>query len=88
MQPLLFQVRTYLSGAWHYRWVAVAVAWVVCVVGWAAVAFIPNQFDAVAKIYVDTEFVDDTVAERPHGSDGFRAASVRDAEHIADQTQP
>jgi len=55
MQPWIIQVRTYLSGAWHYRWLAVAVAWVVCVVGWVAIALIPNQFQAVARIYVDTD---------------------------------
>jgi polysaccharide chain length determinant protein (PEP-CTERM system associated) len=46
---------TYLSGAWHYRWAAMAVTWVVCLLGWAALAVMPNQFQAVAKIYVDTD---------------------------------
>ena len=55
MQPWMIQVRTHLSGAWHYRWTAMAVAWAVCCVGWIAIAFIPNQFEAVAKIYVDTD---------------------------------
>ena len=55
MQPWLVQLRTYLTGAWHYRWTAMAIAWAICVVGWVAIAFIPNQFQAVAKIYVDTD---------------------------------
>ena len=55
MQPWMIQVRTYLTGAWHYRWTAMAIAWAVCVVGWITIAFIPNKFDAVAKIYVDTD---------------------------------
>jgi len=55
MQPWILQLRTYLSGAWHYRWIAIAVAWGVCLVGWTSIAFIPNQFQAVAKIYVDTD---------------------------------
>jgi len=55
MQPWVILVRTYLSGAWHYRWTAMAIAWVVCIVGWTAIAFVPNQFEAVAKIYVDTD---------------------------------
>src|SRR5690348_14615637 len=55
MQPWFLQLRTYLSGAWHYRWIAIAVAWGVCLVGWTSIAFIPNQFQAVAKIYVDTD---------------------------------
>ncbi len=55
MQPWLIQLRTYLSGAWHYRWIAIGLAWMVCGIGWVAIAFIPNQFQAVAKIYVDTD---------------------------------
>jgi len=55
MQPWLIEIRAYLSGSWHYRWVAIGLAWLVCVVGWLAIAFIPNQFQAVAKIYVDTD---------------------------------
>ncbi|HUO94498.1 MAG TPA: XrtA system polysaccharide chain length determinant [Rhizomicrobium sp.] len=55
MQPWLIQVRTYLTGAWHYRWIAIGVAWAICVVGWIGIAFVPNQFQAVAKIYVDTD---------------------------------
>src|SRR5579862_463501 len=55
MQPWIIQARTYLSGAWHYRWAAMGVTWAVSLVGWLVLAFIPNQFNAVAKIYVDTD---------------------------------
>ena len=44
-----------LSGAWRYRWYGLAVAWAVCVSGWLAVAFIPNSFEAVAKVYIDSD---------------------------------
>lgn len=55
MEPLLNQIRAYLFGAWHYRWVAVGIAWTICVIGWVSIAFVPNRFQAVAKIYVDTD---------------------------------
>src|SRR5579864_2418593 len=55
MQPWMIQVRTYLNGAWHYRWTGMAIAWAICLAGWTGIAFIPNQFQAVAKIYVDTD---------------------------------
>ena len=32
-----------------------AVAWAVCIIGWLGVALIPNQFQAVSMIYVDTD---------------------------------
>lgn len=55
MQPWKIRLRTYLTGTWHYRWVGMGIAWAVCLVGWLVVALIPNQFQAVAMIYVDTD---------------------------------
>ncbi len=55
MQPWKVQLHTYLSGAWHYRWAGMAVAWMVCLIGWGVLAFVPNTFEAVAKIYIDTD---------------------------------
>jgi polysaccharide chain length determinant protein (PEP-CTERM system associated) len=51
----MIQVRTYLNGAWHYRWTAMAITWAICIIGWIGIAFIPNQFQAVAKVYIDTD---------------------------------
>jgi polysaccharide chain length determinant protein (PEP-CTERM system associated) len=55
MQSWKMQLRAYLSGAWHYRWVAMGVTWAVCLSGWLILAFVPNQFQANATIYVDTD---------------------------------
>jgi polysaccharide chain length determinant protein (PEP-CTERM system associated) len=55
MQPWKVQLHSYLSGAWHYRWTGMVVAWIVCLIGWGAMVLVPNQFQAVAKIYVDTD---------------------------------
>jgi len=55
MQPWKVQLHCYLSGAWHYRWTGVVVTWIVCLVGWGTMVFVPNQFEAVAKIYIDTD---------------------------------
>src|SRR3569832_1473206 len=55
MQPWKIRLRTYLTGTWHYRWIGMGVAWAVCVVGWLGVMLVPNQFQAVAMIYVDTD---------------------------------
>src|SRR5690242_1843597 len=55
MQPWKIRLRTYLTGTWHYRWVGMGVAWAICIIGWLGVALVPNQFQAVAKIYVDTD---------------------------------
>jgi len=55
MQPWKIRLRTYLTGTWHYRWVGMGVAWAICVIGWLGIAVLPNQFQAVAMIYVDTD---------------------------------
>lgn len=39
---------------WPYRWPALAVASLICVVGWAYVMMLPNIYAVQAKIFVDT----------------------------------
>ncbi len=40
---------------WRRRWHAIGVAWLVCVVGWTAVAYMPNIYEAKTRVYVDTD---------------------------------
>jgi polysaccharide chain length determinant protein (PEP-CTERM system associated) len=54
MQDLVKLVIAELRGAWRYRWHALGVAWAVCVLGWLAVYFTPDQYEARARFYVDT----------------------------------
>ncbi|MFC7552359.1 XrtA system polysaccharide chain length determinant [Pseudoroseomonas wenyumeiae] len=42
---------------WRHRWKALLVGWVVCLLGWAAVYAIPNQFDSSARIYADADAI-------------------------------
>lgn len=42
---------------WRYRWLAVITAWVVGVASVGAVLSIPNQYEASARIYVDTQTI-------------------------------
>ena len=55
MEELRQQIIGYLIAAWRKRWWGVLVAWVVCLSGWALVATMPDQYEAEAKVYVDTE---------------------------------
>jgi polysaccharide chain length determinant protein (PEP-CTERM system associated) len=54
MQDVLKLVHTELRGAWRYRWQALAVAWVVSVLGWLAVYLTPDTYEARARFYLDT----------------------------------
>lgn len=44
-----------LHGIWTRRWLALGVAWGVCLAGWLAVAFIPNSYESKARVYVNTQ---------------------------------
>jgi polysaccharide chain length determinant protein (PEP-CTERM system associated) len=57
MEALRILFRRELIAAWRYRWLALAFAWVICLGGWAYTAFIPNQYEASARLYVDADAV-------------------------------
>lgn len=40
-----------------YRWYAVAISWTIAVVGWAVVLRLPNQYEASARVYVDSQSI-------------------------------
>ena len=44
----------YAIVAWRRRWLALALAWVICLAGWAFVVTMPNQYLSSARLYVDT----------------------------------
>ncbi len=54
MDELTTQLLVFLKGIWKYRWVAVIAAWVVAIVGSYIVYKMPDDYQASARIYVDT----------------------------------
>ena len=42
---------------WKYRWPALVVSWVVTAIGVVVVMKIPDQYEASARIYVDTQSI-------------------------------
>lgn len=57
MDEILRQVLDYARGIWHRRWIGLAIAWLVAVVGCAMVWRMPPQYEASARVYVDTASV-------------------------------
>jgi polysaccharide chain length determinant protein (PEP-CTERM system associated) len=55
MQDLLHVIRTELRGSWRYRWPAMIIAWVVCLLGWVGVFTMPDIYEARAQVYVDAD---------------------------------
>ena len=57
MDELIKQLLSFARGMWRFRWPGVLVAWLVALVGVAAVFRIPDQYEASARIYVDTQSI-------------------------------
>ncbi|MFP5398625.1 MAG: XrtA system polysaccharide chain length determinant [Gammaproteobacteria bacterium] len=57
MEELVKQIATVARGMWKYRWPSVIVAWVVAAVGVGVVFKIPDQYEATARIHVDTQSI-------------------------------
>jgi polysaccharide chain length determinant protein (PEP-CTERM system associated) len=57
MDEVIQQVLTIARRMWKFRWPALAAAWVATVVGTVAVWRIPDQFEASARVFVDTDSI-------------------------------
>ena len=57
MQEIAQQIIATARGMWKFRWPAIVVAWVVAAIGVMVVWRIPDQYEAAARIYVDTDSI-------------------------------
>ena len=57
MQEIVQQFLATTRGMWTFRWPALIVAWVVAAVGVVIAWKIPDQYEASARIYVDTDSI-------------------------------
>ena len=61
MNGLTDEILAALHSVWNRRWLALAVAWGVCLLGWLVVALIPNTYESKARIFIQ---LDDALAEQ------------------------
>jgi polysaccharide chain length determinant protein (PEP-CTERM system associated) len=54
---LISLIRLALAGIWQRRWSVLVVAWLIALVGWTAVATLPDRYTATAQVYVDTDSI-------------------------------
>ncbi|MDB5905921.1 MAG: chain length-determining protein [Massilia sp.] len=57
MAELTAVILTFLKAIGKYRWYAVFISWVVAITGWAVVYKLPNDYQASARVYVDTQSI-------------------------------
>lgn len=57
MDGLYEQFQIALHQVWRRRWLALAVAWGVCLAGWLAIALIPNRYESRARVYAPMQSI-------------------------------
>lgn len=72
MDEFLTLVRREIVGAWRFRWWAMAVAWIICVLGWTSIYSMPDIYEANARFFVETQsrldrVIDSVVVENQVG---------------------
>ena len=55
MNAIYEEIRIALHMIWRRRWLALAVAWAVCILGWLVISLIPNKYQSHAKVLVQTQ---------------------------------
>ncbi len=83
MNEIFDEVRTALYSVWHRRWIALGVAWGICLVGWVAVALMPNSYQSHARIFVD---VDDVLSKQQGFSADGREEIAKVRQTLASDT--
>lgn len=57
MDDLISQIFNAARGMWKHRWLGLLVAWVVTAMGSAVVLWVPDKYEATARIFVDTQSI-------------------------------
>jgi polysaccharide chain length determinant protein (PEP-CTERM system associated) len=57
MHNLITEIFGYIQSASRFKWGAIALAWIVCVLGWIYVSQMPDRYQATARVHVDTRSV-------------------------------
>src|SRR3546814_514252 len=57
MNNIYDEILIALHSVWNRRWLALAVAWGICLVGWLVVSLIPNSYESSARIFVQMQSI-------------------------------
>ncbi|MEQ1540103.1 MAG: XrtA system polysaccharide chain length determinant [Sphingorhabdus sp.] len=52
MNGLYDELRLAIHSIWNRRWLALGIAWAICLLGWLVVALIPNSYESKAKVEI------------------------------------
>ena len=54
MNPVIEHLKDEIRSTWRFRWQALGVAAVIAMLGWTVVFALPDQYEATARVFVDT----------------------------------
>ena len=54
MNGLYDEIRIAIHGIWRRRWLALGIAWGLCLAGWLVVAMMPNRYESSARVFAET----------------------------------
>src|SRR4051794_16409919 len=57
MEELITQLLSLMKGIWKYRWYTAVTAWVVAIAGWITVFNLADNYQASARVFVDTQSI-------------------------------
>lgn len=57
MNAVYEEIRIAIHAVWLRRWLALAVAWAICLVGWLVVALIPNSYESRARVSIEMQSI-------------------------------
>jgi polysaccharide chain length determinant protein (PEP-CTERM system associated) len=57
MTGLYDEIRLAIHSVWNRRWLALGIAWALCLLGWLAVALIPSSYESKARVLVRTQSI-------------------------------
>lgn len=55
MTDISLRLYSAIVSLWRRRWIIIGFAWLVCLIGWAFVALMPDRYVVTARVYVDTD---------------------------------
>lgn len=57
MNGLYDEIRIAVHSVWNRRWLALGIAWGLCLLGWLVVALIPNTYESQARVFVQMQSI-------------------------------
>ncbi len=57
MNGLYDEIRIAVHSVWNRRWLALGIAWGLCLLGWLVVALIPNSYESQARVFVQMQSI-------------------------------